>query len=274
MIALDMDGTLLRRDGEVDPRDAEAIARARSHGITVTIATGRIAHGTLPTARKLKLDAPVVCAEGAVIVDPVTGEYLDRQPLEAHHVEAFMTAAGDHGLAPFWFTHDEVHGEEIGRDHVDYVGTWSPRVTLHPALATSPTGALLRDRVTMAVGIGAQASVEAARERIGGGHGGALLAVSFPLSLRRDAWTLLVRSAHVDKAVGLAWVARRLGFAGSQVAVVGDWVNDIPMFRWAGRSFVMGRSPEHVAEHATDRLDAHGGQGGGVAEAIARLLGH
>jgi hydroxymethylpyrimidine pyrophosphatase-like HAD family hydrolase len=38
----------------------------------------------------------------------------------------------------------------------------------------------------------------------------------------------------VDKATGLAVVARRLGVAPSEVLVFGDMPNDIPMFEWAG----------------------------------------
>ena len=44
------------------------------------------------------------------------------------------------------------------------------------------------------------------------------------------------------------------------------------MFRWARRSFAMGQSPEHVAEHATDRLTASSATGGGVAEAVNKIL--
>ena len=53
---------------------------------------------------------------------------------------------------------------------------------------------------------------------------------------------------------------------------MGDWLNDVPMFRWAGRSFVMGQSPDEVARHATDRLRATSRTGGGVAEAILAML--
>jgi hydroxymethylpyrimidine pyrophosphatase-like HAD family hydrolase len=55
--------------------------------------------------------------------------------------------------------------------------------------------------------------------------------------------------------------------------VVGDWVNDVPMFEVAGRSFAMGGTPEHVRIRASDSLDAPTGGGGGIAEAIRRAWG-
>ncbi|MFO0610008.1 MAG: HAD family hydrolase [Polyangiales bacterium] len=271
LLALDLDGTVYRHDGTIAPWDVEAVARARDAGIAVTIATGRIALGTLPAARALGIDLPVVCAEGAVIVHGRTGETIAHRSLPATHVEWLADVAGDHGLAQFWFTHDEIHGEEHGRDHVEYIGTWSPSVTLHPRLESSPAWPL-REKVTMAVAVGSHDDVKAAHERVTGAHGERLSAFRFPINSSRTAWTLLVRDAAIDKSTGLAEVAAGLGLDARQVAVVGDWINDVPMFRWARRSFAMGQSPDHVAAHATDRLTATASTGGGVAEAVMKIL--
>lgn len=271
LIALDLDGTVYRHDGTISPVDVEAVARARDAGIAVTIATGRIALGTLPAARALGIDMPVVCAEGAVIVHGRTGETLAHRSLPSTHIEWLTDVAGDHGLAQFWFTHDEIHGEEHGRDHVEYIGTWSPSVTLYPRLHSSPAWPL-REKVTMAVAVGGHDDVKAAHARVTDAHGERLSAFRFPINAARTAWTLLVRDAAVDKATGLAEVAAGIGLDARNVAVVGDWINDVPMFQWAGRSFAMGHSPDEVSRHATEKLTARGREGGGVAEAIARLL--
>jgi len=271
LLALDLDGTLYRADGTISQWDLDAVSRARDHGIAVTIATGRIALGAMPAAAALSIATPMVCAEGAVIVDPATGSALTSRAMEARHIEWFTHTAGAHGLASFWFLHDEIHGEEHGRDHVGYIGTWSPSVTLHTRLPGSHAWAR-RDGVTMAVALGSHDAVKLAHTKVESEHGEHLLAVRFPVDAQRATWTLLVRSARHDKATGLAEVASGLGFEAHEVAVVGDWVNDIPMFRWAGRSFAMGQSPEHVAEHATDRLVATHVTGGGVAEAVMALL--
>lgn len=271
LLALDLDGTLYRDDRTISPWDIEAVARAREAGVTVTIATGRIAHGALPAARELGLTTPLVCAEGAVIVDPASGDTLLHRALDEGHVEWFTHTAGSHGLAPFWFLHDEIHGEEDGRDHVGYVGTWSPSVTLHDRLRGSRAWPL-RSRVTMAVALGRKAAVEAAHAAVEAEHGGKLMVARFPIGPKRETWTLLVRDLKVDKATGLSEVAAKLGMTAHDVACVGDWVNDIPMFRWARRSFAMGQSPDYVAEHATERLTATSATGGGVAEAVRKIL--
>jgi hypothetical protein len=124
----------------------------------------------------------------------------------------------------------------------------------------------------MAVGFGTREAVQLAHATVTDTHGDELLAITFPASRTEDRWTLLTRSARTDKATGLAQVSEDLGIAPHEVAVVGDWLNDVPMFRWAGRSFVMGQSPDEVAMHASDRLRATSRDGGGVAEAIGAIL--
>lgn len=272
LLALDLDGTLLRPDGEVDPRDVDAIAAVRAAGVRVTIATGRIATGALPTAARLDLDTTLVCAEGAVLVDPQTGAVLHHRPMHITLTETVTEAFDRHALDAFWFLHDEIHGEHGGADLLRYVETWSPRVTLHDALSESVAWENHRHQVTMAVGFGTREAVQLAHATVTATHGEELLAITFPASRTEDRWTLLTRSARTDKSTGLAQVSEDLGIAPHEVAVVGDWLNDVPMFRWAGRSFAMGQSPDEVAMHATDRLRATSRDGGGVAEAIRAIL--
>jgi hydroxymethylpyrimidine pyrophosphatase-like HAD family hydrolase len=71
----------------------------------------------------------------------------------------------------------------------------------------------------------------------------------------------------------LAQLAERLALPRARVAAVGDWLNDIGMFKFAGRPFAMAHAPDVVRAAATDVLAATAARGGGVAEAIARLIG-
>jgi hydroxymethylpyrimidine pyrophosphatase-like HAD family hydrolase len=70
----------------------------------------------------------------------------------------------------------------------------------------------------------------------------------------------------------LAQLAQRLGVPRARVAAVGDWLNDVGMFAFAGRSFAMGHAPSIVQSAATDVLRSTSRAGGGVAEAIAALI--
>ena len=271
LLALDLDGTLLGPGDRIAPEDHQAIGRAMRAGITVTIATGRITTGALPTAQACGMRGPMVVADGAVLADTVDGTPLSQHPLHAGVVTDLTHAMGSHSLQPFWFLHDEIHGEHGSEVVSGYVRTWSPRLSLHAALRHSAAWER-RHEVAVAIGVGLREGVERTAQWLQELHRDSVNVASFPLD-RENRWAMLVRDRQSDKAQGLARLCLREGIDASQVAVVGDWINDVPMFQWAGRSFAMGQSPDEVAKHATERLTKTGKTGGGVAEAIGRLLG-
>lgn len=271
LLALDLDGTLLGPADRIAPEDHQAIGRAMRAGITVTIATGRITSGALPTARALGMRGAMVVADGAVLADAESGRALAQHSLHAGVVADLTHAMGSHALQPFWFMHDEIHGEHGSEAVEGYVRTWSPRLSLYPALKHSAAWER-RHEVAMAIGVGLREGVDRTAQWLQGLHADRVNVASFPLG-GEQRWAMLVRDRASDKAQGLARLCVREGLDASQVAVVGDWINDVTMFRWAGRSFAMGHSPDDVARHATERLTRTAKTGGGVAEAIGRLLG-
>jgi hydroxymethylpyrimidine pyrophosphatase-like HAD family hydrolase len=93
------------------------------------------------------------------------------------------------------------------------------------------------------------------------------------LPLAVDASRAATLEPGCSKGRALAMAAARAGIPRERVAAVGDWLNDISMLAWAGRSFAMGGVVEEVRAAATDTLTASSGAGGGVAEAIDRWLG-
>jgi Cof subfamily protein (haloacid dehalogenase superfamily) len=269
LLALDLDGTLLRHDGAIDDRDRAAIARARRDGLEVTIATGRLASGAIPTAQTLSLEAPMVCADGTAVVDSKSGEILERIGVGLHVTDAILSSFAEHGLAPFVFMHDAIHCDESAADLAKYARSWTRDVTFHPKLAEAAEWRK-PDHVAMVIGLGRQPPAHAAKTAIDDAHGRTIDLAHFPLGAT-GMWAVRVMPEGCNKGSGVARLATRLGIAREAVVVVGDWWNDVSMFQWAGRSFAMGQAPEAVAVHASDRLSATSITGGGVAEAIARL---
>ena len=80
-------------------------------------------------------------------------------------------------------------------------------------------------------------------------------------------------AAGPTKGTALRALCERQGLTPREAVVVGDWVNDVPMFEVAGRSFAMGGVPDDVRSKATDVLEQPHGEGGGIAEAIRRAWG-
>jgi HAD superfamily hydrolase (TIGR01484 family) len=81
LVAFDLDGTLIGRDLVLSPRVMDAVGRMLERGIAGCIATGRMYRASLPFARKLGFESPIICYQGAAIIDPGTDEILQHSAL-------------------------------------------------------------------------------------------------------------------------------------------------------------------------------------------------
>ncbi len=239
-------------------------------GVVVTIATGRLGTGTWPIARDLGIAGPVICADGGFLLDAVTGAVIESTPLPLATVDAALRTLAEHGLTPFVFMHDVIHGEEIGRHHHRLVTTWSRNITLHPLLAAAQEWRR-HGEVAQALGIGDRLRVEAARAALESRHRETLTLAHFGMG-SMETWAVRGQPAGCNKGIALQRLAARLGIEQTDVAAIGDWLNDVPMLEWAAASFAMGQAPEAVRAVSRHTLTATSVTGGGVAEAIDRWL--
>ena len=259
LLALDLDGTLLRADHTVDPRDVAAIAELQRAGVTVTILTGRLHSGALGAARACAIEGTIGCVEGSHLVDVHSAETRAHHAIAPDEATRLRRAFAAAGLATFVFDKDGIHHEHAGAPFAHYVSTWSPNLRVVEEARAWDTQPLA------AVAIGDREAVAAALAAV---RGERIFAVSFAVGMCPGQHAVLVRAAGPTKGTALAELCRGAGCTLAEAVVVGDWVNDVPMFEVAGRSFAMPGAPPHVSEHATDPLDA-----GGIAEAIRRAWG-
>jgi hypothetical protein len=81
LVALDIDGTLLRSDKTLSPRTREAVARARSSGVRVVLVTGRRHPSARKVADELGEALPLVVHNGALVIED--GRIIRCRPLGA-----------------------------------------------------------------------------------------------------------------------------------------------------------------------------------------------
>jgi Cof subfamily protein (haloacid dehalogenase superfamily) len=262
LLALDLDGTLVKKDGSYDPRDLAAVAEARRRGIEVLLATGRLIGGTAPVARDLALTAPMVCADGATIARP-DGELVHEETIDPAIGASIVAAMEKAGLHPFVFDHHGVHATHAGEPIAFHTRAWSPDVRFYTQLVD-------HEVITMLLGLGEEAPVAAVRADLEREHGAAIDVLHF--GFRTGTWAVRIVKRGVSKGSAVRRVATSLGLDLSETACVGDWFNDVPMFETVGRSFVMAGAPPEVVARASDALSSVTGDGGGVAEAIGRIV--
>lgn len=269
LLALDLDGTLLRSDGRVDERDIAAIRELQQGGVTVTIVTGRLHSGATEAARVCSIEGAIACVEGSHLVEVGTSKTIVHHGMQPPVTQVLRETFGTHGLSSFVFEADGIHHDEDGEPYARYVSTWSPNLRVVEEALDEHVWA---NDPLAAVAVGDPEAVAAAHAVLRA-HEANVFSVSFPVSACPGKYAVLVRTAGPTKGTALAQLCESAGCTLEQAVAVGDWVNDVPMFRVAGRSFVMGGAPEAVRSAASDPLDRIAGTGGGIAEAVRRAWG-
>ena len=235
LIALDLDGTTLHRDGTMSPGVREAVREVAAAGVHVVIATGRGIGTTMPIVSHLGLEHGfTVCSNGAVTLE------LDPDEPDGYRILETVTfdpAPALEMLRGSW--PDAVAAvEEIGvgfkvsAPFPDGELVGNVRVVPWAELSRSPA-----TRVTFRSPTGTAEDFMALVERIG------LHGVSYSVGF--TAW-LDINPEGVSKASALELVRRRLSVEPAQTTAVGDQRNDIEMLRWAARSVAMGDAPDEV----------------------------
>ncbi|HSU34946.1 MAG TPA: HAD family hydrolase [Propionibacteriaceae bacterium] len=249
MVALDVDGTIVDRDGELPAAVGETIAAVVAAGVPVILSTGRSWHGTVDLVERLGLPpGPSVCSNGAVIVTYPPQEIVKAITFDPRHVIERVQEFAPGTL---------IAVEEIGigyrlNDHFpggDLTGEMIIE-DLEQLSARPVTRVILRDPTRNDSDF-----ISLARHL--GLHG-----VTYFVGW--SAW-LDIAPEGVNKATALAEVAEGLGVSAADVLAFGDGRNDIEMLRWAGRGLAIGDAPDEVKAVADD-VTARFVDGGPVAE--------
>lgn len=248
LIALDVDGTVLREDGEMSELIAPEAQRVQQLGHHITIATGRSVAMTLPILDRLGITPEyVVCANGAITLrrDPDATDEQDRYVRD--HVETFdpsevLTTISGH-LSTARYAVEDATG------HFSYFGGEFPEGGIEANGRKVEFAELLTVRATRVVVISPEHAIEdflAVVERMG------LHRVSYNVGW--TAW-LDIAPDGVNKAVALERVRQQLKIPRTRVMAVGDGRNDIEMLEWAarsGRGVAMGQAPDEVIAAASE----------------------
>jgi HAD superfamily hydrolase (TIGR01484 family) len=115
LVAFDLDGTLIGRDLAIRPRVRDAIARMLAAGVQGCIVTGRMYRAAVPYARELEFETPLICYQGAAIVDPTTDDVLRDMPLDPDAVAQVLAVASDAGVHIQLYRNDQYYAEQENR---------------------------------------------------------------------------------------------------------------------------------------------------------------
>jgi hydroxymethylpyrimidine pyrophosphatase-like HAD family hydrolase len=271
---VDLDGTLLDRRGLPHARDVRAIQAALGAGIRVSIVTGRLYSGARKFVELLGLKGAVGCADGSHLVHARDHSTLIHHGLLTRDAAVLRSAAVRAGVATFVFAQDAIGHDAAGVPYVEYVATWSRDIRPSESIHGHPFWES-EEGVTAVVTLGTRAQIQCLVDDLERDLGPSVCMATFPATrgMVDGAWATVVRASGRTKGTAIQFIAEHERLALAETVCVGDWLNDLPMFEVAGRSFAMGQAPDEVKAKATDLLANTFEEGGGVAAAIDQAFG-
>ncbi|TFD99761.1 Cof-type HAD-IIB family hydrolase [Jeotgalibacillus salarius] len=239
LIALDMDGTLLRNDHSVSEENRAAIKMAQEQGKAVMVSTGRPLLYAQDIVDSLRLSTYLITVNGGEIWNPER-ELIERTMIDSSHVEFMLEMALKHDTH-FWSSTVE--------------GVWNKNTTF-------PTN--IHDYQWLKFGFDIED--DEVRESIW--HE---LSKRQELEVTNSSTTNIeVNAAGINKAAAIRKVCQRLNIEMDQVMAVGDSLNDLAMIKESGIGVAMANAQLRVKE-AADWV-THSNEENGVAEAIRRFV--
>jgi Cof subfamily protein (haloacid dehalogenase superfamily) len=203
------------------------------------LVTGRMFQSVRRYALDAGIDDPVVCYQGAVVAEPVSGRWLRHEPIPLELARETIAALNEEGFGLNCYVGDELYVAEItpeARRYADF-----QELELHEVgdLLT-----WLEAPPTKLVVIGDPEVLDDLKQRMLARFDGRLyISKSLPYFLE-------FASPDVTKAAGLDFLSEHLGFARERTVAFGDGENDIELVDWAGYGVAVENAHDRVKEVA------------------------
>ena len=265
LLVVDIDGTLLNKNGDIAAEDKKALAKAVDSGIQVSLSTGRVVQASLRFINQLSLDGYHMFFDGALVYNPTRGEEVYVEPISEELVRQMIDFAHLVGVdidlysATHFFAERETWATDIRRNFfrleptiVDFNKVWQ------------------KERIIKG-GIVVSSAEEKNKANDFYLHFENSLSFSWTTTpAYPDIDFINVVAYDVSKGKALKALASFLGIPLTEVIAIGDGVNDIPLLSSVGLAIAMENAPDElkaVADYITVDVDHNG-----VAAAISKFL--
>ncbi len=256
LICTDLDGTILRRDRTVSPENLEAIEYFKSEGGYFTFITGRMPYYASHAAEMLNPNAPFGCINGGGLYDYSAGKYIWTQRMPdgvSSLIRTVEEKISSVGIQVCTFDRTYFAKENNVTDGFRRV-TGVPKIIKAYEEIDEPIGKILfctdnEDEIREI-------------ERILRAHPDA---EKFCF-VRSERTLFEILPGGISKAVSILKLAEYLGVDMKKTVAIGDYNNDIPMFRASGVGVAVANACEDAkaeADYITVSCEEH---------AIARVI--
>ncbi|MDR0554316.1 MAG: Cof-type HAD-IIB family hydrolase [Treponema sp.] len=244
-LALDLDGTALRPGAVLSDRTAAALRSCIQRGTAVILCTGRSVESAGRYREIIGAEGPMVCFNGAIVVDMPEGNVLGASSLAPEAVDYCVDLSRKLGVyyqvyfpaspgKPWGTLMAEKDGPEAAMYYA-HTGVRMERGDLKSALADIGANGCIKSMF-----IAEPEAQDRIRPLLEERFGNAVYIVrTFPPFLE-------ILAPGVSKGTGLELALKHTGVSAADVIAMGDEENDLPLFQTAGFSAAPANAKEAV----------------------------
>jgi uncharacterized protein len=262
LLAIDVDGTLLRSDASLPQGVIQACRAAERAGCVVVLATARPPRGVRTLVQALDITSPIINYNGAVIWNPLENHAQYHEPIAPALAQQIVQEA--RALLPEVMIAIEV----LDHWHTDRVDERFLITNGQPAQPDSvgPLEKVLANPVTKINLMGEPARLKPVMDMVTERFWKPKQVGVF-LS---DPSLIQITHPLVDKGIALQRIARKMNLKREEVMAIGDASNDLGMLEWAGFGVAVANAYPAVRDMADAIVPSNDELG--VARAIQRFV--
>ncbi|MGB3368521.1 MAG: Cof-type HAD-IIB family hydrolase [Acidaminobacteraceae bacterium] len=243
MIYSDLDGTLLNSKKEISNDNKEIITKLGDVGIIFGIATGRIYPAAKIYAKELNLNSPIICCNGALVVDPRNDHAVISNAINNSKVKEIVNIIKKYDVYFHFYTIDTIYAERS-----EYIIEYFKELSKGKAedekvktvINSSVTDLITEDMQIFKVGVfvdDSKKSNEMIEE---------LQQIEDISAYKSLGHIFDIVAEGVDKGRALEQLGELLNVKREEIMVFGDNENDINMIKYAGMGIAMENSKDDV----------------------------
>lgn len=263
LIGLDIDGTIVDHDGNLDPETVRHIKKWSKDGHLIVLVTGRPFRNTRHIYEELELTTPIVNHSGAQVHHPKDSSFpVVDHSIPADYLHQIISHAGDGILNGYAEVNDTVYLYRQENKLLEWIQTTSDQEVIIGTLNVEDafTGAVLfvdpETTTTIQDFVRQLGTVKSRHWR----------------TLRRQEYDVLeIFHQDISKATALEHVRAYYGIDKAYTIAIGDGTNDIEMLQYATYSAAMDGAFPEVIEAAKDTTESNVNLG--AIKYIKKVLG-
>jgi len=256
LLALDLDGTILKEDGSLSSEVLVPLKKVIEKKVNVCIATGRFYQSAAKFAEKYDFKVPLICANGAIIARDFLSTEFYKVYLEKIEANKILNKAMELELEVYVFTDNNLYLNHFTKEALGKAEEYDKKP-------------IEIEKITDYANI-IKICVLGKREIMRAFEQWTTKMISSINLIASDPYSFDITHCRASKGDGVKIIAQYLQIQKENIISVGNYYNDIKMFKASGIGIAVANSPTEVKQEADFVIDSN--EKNGVKEVLKKLI--